>query len=104
MYEFYVAGVQFHQLKTCINEVEEGNHLSLTAEPTNKYDPNAVRIEFQSLNQDKTIMLGYVPAKISAAVSASMMINPLDCVVKELNRDKKPWEQLKVVIEEVDDG
>ena len=99
-YEFFIAGVQFHQLKTCIGEVEVGDILVMRAEPTNQYDPNAVRLEFQSVDQGAEIMVGYVPAKISAEVGASMTISPMKCEVVELNRDAKPWEQIKVSIEE----
>jgi hypothetical protein len=103
-YEFFVAGVKFHQLKECISELKVGDHLSLILEPTNKFDPNAVRIEYYSSEQDKTFMLGYVPAKMSASVSAAFMINTLSCEVIELNPDEKPWMQLKVAIKEVSNG
>ena len=101
LFEFYIAGVQHHQLKTCISEVEVGNCLNLILEPSNKYDPNAVRIELYSLKQDKDIMLGFVPMKFSASVSALMTIQDLFCVVVELNLDEKPWRQIKVAIEEI---
>ena len=101
LYEFYIAGVQHHKLKTCINEVEVGDILTMVAEPTNKYDPNAIRLEFQSLEQGASIMVGYVPGKISASVSATMVVSDLFCEVIELTRDEKPWKQIKVAIKEV---
>jgi hypothetical protein len=101
LYEFHVAGVQHHQLHTCIKEIKVGDCLTMTLEPTNRFDPNAVRIEFQSLNQDKYIMLGHVPkakGDYSTKVSAAMMIKNLRCEVLELNPEAKTWEQLKVGI------
>ena len=100
-FEFYIAGVQHHQLKTCISEVEVGNMLCMTLEPTNKYDANAVRLEFVSVEQEATIMTGYVPAKISASVSAAITVTNMQCEVIELNVDEKPWKQIKVCIKEV---
>lgn len=103
-YEFYVAGVQHHKLHTCIKEVQVGDVLTLVPEPSNKYDPNAVRIEFASVNQGTEIMVGYVPAKqqdLSAKVSAALMIKDLKCTVIELVPEENPWKQLKVRIEEV---
>lgn len=102
-FEFYVAGVQHHQLHTCIKEIKPGDTLQLIPEPTNRFDPNAVRIEYPSLHQDSLIMLGYVPNKkgdYSSKVSAALMIKNLKCEVIELNPDAKTWEQLKVCIEE----
>ena len=101
MYEFYVAGVQHHKLHTCIKEIEPGTVLSLVPEPSNRFDPNAIRIEFQSLNQDASIMLGYVPkakGDFSSKISAAMMYKSLRCEVLELNPEKNTWEQLKVGI------
>jgi len=99
-HEFYVAGVKFHELKHCTSEIKVGDTLSMVAEPTNKFDPNAVRLEFNSLNQDRSFMTGYVPAKISASVSAALVVGSPKCVVTEVNPEKETWEQLKVAIVE----
>lgn len=96
IHEFYVAGVKFHQLKECIDDIKVGDFLNLVLEPTNKYDPNAVRIEYCTI--EKSFMLGYVPAKISASVTADMMISNLRCEVIEVNPKEKPWVQLKVAL------
>lgn len=106
LYEFHVAGVQHHQLHTCIKELKVGQTLALTAEPSNRFDPNAVRIEYNSVDQDKTIMLGYVPkakGDYSSKVSAALMIRRLRCEVLELSPEAKTWEQLKVGIFDEDD-
>ena len=95
--EFYIAGVKFHELPLIINEVEIGEVLTLEPEPSNQYDPNAVKI----LRGD--VMTGYVPKKFSSEVA--MMIEndfPIQCRVIEVNVSAKPWEACKVVIEEVD--
>ena len=93
--EFYIAGVQFHDMKKVISALEEGTELDLTPEPDNQYDPNAVRIEH------KETMLGYVPRKLSSEVSAALEIETdLECIITKLTPTAKPWEQCKVRIQE----
>lgn len=104
LYQFHVAGVQFHQLKTCINEVKVGDILQLVPEPSNKWDPNAVRIEFYSVDKGTNIMLGHVPSKkgdYASKVTADISIGTkLRAEVVALNPQAKTWEQLEVAIYE----
>lgn len=96
--KFYVAGVQHHNLPKVISRLIEGDDLDLVPEPTNKFDSNAVRIEYEG------IMLGYVPRKLSAEISAALEVGTnLSCTIETLTPENKPWEQLEVVILE-DDG
>lgn len=93
--KFFVAGVQHHQLKQIINDLEEGYELDLVPEPDNKFDPNAIAIKYDE------VMLGYVPKKFSAEVSAMIESGKeMVCSVTILNRTAKPWEQLEVSIYE----
>lgn len=102
-HEFFIAGVQHHQMRKVIKLLKEGNHLQLVPEPTNKYDPNAVRIECFTVDGD--IMCGYVPKKFSSSVCAMFEIGAnLECVITELTPSAKPWEQCKVQIREVEDA
>jgi len=95
-HKFYIAGVQHHQLHKVLDGLEVDQHMQLVPEPTNKYDSNAVRIEFEDT------MCGYVPKKFSSEVSASITIGcSLKCIVVELNKLAKPWEMCKVEIREV---
>ena len=91
--KFYVAGVQFHELDSIIDDLEEGDTLELTPEPTNKFDSNAVRLEWEGT------MIGYVPKKHSSAVSAMLEISDgIVCEIILLSPSKKPWERIKVLI------
>ena len=96
-FEFYIAGVQHHDSYKCQDAMAVDDFLNMVLEPTNKFDPNAVRLEFRDT------MIGYVPARISAEVSA-LVTDPENlwaCKLIELNKDNKPWERFKVLIEEV---
>jgi len=98
--KFYIAGVQFHQLKSCIKSLKEGDNLSLVPEPSNKYDPNAVRIEFN--DADESYMTGFVPKKFSSEVAAAITVGKqLECVITQLNPSAKTWEMCEVEIKEV---
>lgn len=95
--KFYIAGVQHHLLNTVINQLEEGDELDLVPEPTNKFDPNAIRIEYDG------VMCGYVPKKFSAEVAALLgMEAELSCTITKLTPSAKPWEQCEVIIKELE--
>ena len=94
---FFIAGVQHHELHEIIEDLAENDLLELVCEPDNKFDPNAVRIEL-----DDT-MLGYVPKKFSAEVSAALEVgHDLECRITKLNPSAKPWEQCEVTIDQLD--
>ncbi|MBU2346558.1 MAG: HIRAN domain-containing protein [Gammaproteobacteria bacterium] len=120
-WKFFVAGVQHHNLKKCIDEMKEGDYLSLIPEPTNKYDTNAVRIEFiyQTIEgsienidgveeevdaEYDEVMIGYVPAKLSPMVTAAIITSKVTCQITKLDKQAKAWERIKVKIEEVKDN
>ena len=98
-WKFYVAGVKHHSIHKVIDKMKEGQSLDLTLEPTNPYDPHAVRIEYHTFEGE--VMIGYVPAKISEQVSQSILdpSNWTQCVIVELDVAASPWKQLKVKIE-----
>ena len=98
VYEFYVAGVRHHEIYKCLDEMEVGQHLMMEPEPLNKYDANAVRLEYAAVKHGFNVMIGYVPGKISADVTIMLMSGAAYCEITELNKDEKPWKQVKVVI------
>ena len=95
--QFYIAGVQHHDSYKVLNIIKEDDFLQMVLEPSNKYDPNAVRLEWRDT------MIGYVPARLSPEVTALVMSDEdlYGCKIIEFNKDSKPWEQFKVSIEEV---
>lgn len=94
--EFFIAGVQHHDSYKVLHNIKVDDFLQMVLEPTNKYDPNAVRLYFNDT------MIGFVPARLSAEVSA-LVTSPdtlYSCKIIEFNKDSKPWDQFKVCIEE----
>ena len=98
-FEFYVAGVQHHDIKDVLDELSDGIELQMIPEPTNQYDATAVQIIFNSIEQNGDVMLGYVPGKLSAKVTNFIKhaIIPI-CEITMLTPEAKPWQQLKVKI------
>ena len=84
-------------LQKVIEDLKEDDELDLICEPDNKFDPNAIRIEFEDT------MLGYVPKKFSAEVSAALEVgHDLECKITKLTPSAKPWEQCEVTITQID--
>ena len=103
-FEFYVAGVQHHNLHSYLDEIEVGFPLNMVPEPENKYDHNAVKLVYCAADESLA-MIGYVPGKISATVTAFIRVCPEPvCIITELNKEEKPWKQIKVIIREYEDG
>ena len=105
---FFVAGVQFRppdEISKAMREIKIGDRLNLLPEPSNRFDPNAVKIIFvDEFEGSEMIFLGYVPKKFSAEVSAMLEAEvDLDCIVEEVNPSAHPWEMCKVTIKEVED-
>ena len=97
--KFYIAGVKFHQYKSVLKDMSEGNTLQLIPEPSNKFDPNAVQIHFD--NGDKAAFLGFVPKKFSSEVSGMLEIGTeLECILIKFNPSATAWEMFEVSIEE----
>ena len=91
---FFIAGVQHHPgMREVIKDLKVGTVLDLVPDPENKYDPNAVRIEYEEN------MLGYVPMKISAEVSGLMEVEELYCAIEKIDPSASPWEQCEVTVQ-----
>ena len=100
-FEFYVAGVQFHNINDAQEEITEGDELMMIFEPENKYDPNAIALKMWSDNLEREVMLGYVPKKINVEVNSFLVLgkSPV-CKVMAYEPDAPPWNKLKAVIKE----
>jgi hypothetical protein len=90
--DFYVAGLRFYKYSEVKNLITVGSKIDLVPEPENQYDPNAVQLHFQGM------MIGFVPKKHSAYVSAIFEVGGIHCVVKEINPQEKPYLQLNCSI------
>lgn len=105
---FYVAGVQFRsrqEIDKAMKEIRVGDILTLSPEPSNRYDPNAVQIHYESSLTENclALFLGYVPRRFSSEVSALLGTGTkLECVVEAIDSGTELWESIKVTIQEVE--
>lgn len=102
---FFIAGVQFrpkNEIAEAAKEMEAGDFLELVPEPSNKFDPNAVKIEYsvEHANGVIGIFLGYVPKKFSSEVAGMLSIGaPIGCIVEVVNPAAKTYEMFKVTVQ-----
>lgn len=93
---FFIAGVQFRpNAAKVLSELEVGTELELELEPTNKYDPNAIKIMYEDEH------VGYVPKKFSAEITAMIEVDGIDCVqcvISQINPEAKQWGLCEVEI------
>lgn len=61
-----LAGFQYHAGKLVWDDLAEGDALTLTREPDNRHDANAVRVSWRG------VQLGYLPRSDNGAVAAAM--------------------------------
>jgi hypothetical protein len=99
--EFFIAGVQFRpqtEIRATASVLKAGHVLLLEPEPTNRFDPNAVKIIYP----EEQIFLGYVPKKFSSEVSGLLEGGiDLECIVKTVDPKAKTYEMFSVVVKEV---
>ena len=98
--EFFIAGVQFRpqvEIRATASVLKEGHVLLLEPEPTNRFDPNAIKLIYL----EEQIFLGYVPKKFSSEVAGLLEAGiDLECIVQAVDPKAKTYEMFKVVIQE----
>lgn len=85
-----LAGFQFHAGKTVWRELQVGDELTLVRESDNRYDPQAVRIDWRGHK------LGYVPRRENADVARLMDHGShLVARISRLMISRNPWERVR---------
>jgi len=85
-----LAGFQYHEGKALWSQLKTGDALTLTREPDNPHDGNAIRVDWQGHK------LGYVPRKENANVARMMdRGQPLQGRITRLQKAHSPWERIR---------
>jgi len=88
-----LAGSQYYSASRLWTEIRIGDRLSLSREPDNRHDRNAVRVEW---NGQK---LGYVPRAENRAVAQALDAGErLEARVAGLRDDPDPWRRIEFEI------
>lgn len=87
------AGLRYHDAKAVWDQMKVGDALILVREPTNPYDSNAVRIEWNGHQ------LGYIPRAENAAVARQMdRCNKLAARITKLTTYRNHRRKLEVEV------
>ena len=88
-----LAGSQFYAVNKVWNEIRLGDRLTLTREPNNRHDRNAVRVDWHGQQ------LGYVPRAENRAVARALDDGePLEARVSRLRDVPDPWQRVELEI------
>lgn len=77
---FYIAGFTYWDGLDVFDELKIGTDLRLESEPTNGYDPNAVKIIY------KETLLGYIPKGENEEISKFLQLGHSDLFFAKINR------------------
>jgi len=85
-----LAGSQFYAVARVWNEIKPGDRLTLTREPENRHDRNAIRVDWNGQQ------LGYVPRAENRAVARALDAGErLEARVSKLRDDPDPWRRVE---------
>lgn len=91
--KFYVAGFQYYDGPSFIEDIQAGEQLKLVAQPDNKYDKFAVAIYW------KNSMIGHVPRTDNKHLSRLLRQQVgLLCEVIAVKPQKETWNMVKVAV------
>lgn len=85
-----LAGSQYYAAARMWNKIKPGDRLTLTREPGNRHDRNAVRVDWNGQQ------LGYVPRAENRAVARALDAGEkLEARVSILRDDPDPWKRVE---------
>ncbi len=85
-----LAGSQYYAVNKVWTAIQLGDRLTLTREPDNRHDRNAIRIEWNGQQ------LGYVPRAENRAVARALDAGEtLEARVSKLRNDPDPWQRVE---------
>ena len=85
-----LAGSQYYALAQVWEQIRPGDRLTLTREPDNRHDRNAVRVDWNGQQ------LGYVPRAENRAVARALDAGEtLEARVAKLRDDPNPWRRVE---------
>ena len=85
-----LAGSQYYALAQVWEQIRPGDRLTLTREPDNRHDRNAVRVDWNGQP------LGYVPRAENRAVARALDADEtLEARVAKLRDDPNPWRRVE---------
>jgi hypothetical protein len=88
-----LAGSQYYAVAEVWHLIRPGDRLTLTREPGNRHDRNAVRVDWNGQQ------IGYVPRAENRAVARALDEGePLEARVARLRDDPNPWRRVEIEV------
>jgi len=88
-----LAGSQYYAAAKAWNDIRIGDRLTLTREPGNRHDRNAVRIDWQGQQ------IGYLPRAENGAVARALDAGEkLEARVSKRRDDPDPWRRIEIEV------
>ena len=88
-----LAGAQYYEAEAVFAELRVGDALSLSREPGNPHDANAIRVSWRGH------MLGYLPKLENAVVAAEMDRGTrVEARIERLQPARNPWARLRIEV------
>ncbi len=88
-----LAGSQYHALARVWPHLRAGDRLTLTREPDNRHDRNAVRVDWNGQP------IGYVPRAENRTVARALDAGePLEARATRLRDDPNPWRRVEFAV------
>lgn len=85
-----LAGSQYYAMARIWSEIRPGDRLTLTREPENRHDRNAIRVDWNGQQ------IGYVPRAENRAVARALDAGEkLEARVSKLRDDPDPWRRVE---------
>ena len=97
----HLAGRMYHDADEVWDKLKIGTKLRLVRDVDNRYDPKAIAVVYDSIEEDKTFILGYIPRSDNFTLSALLDMgwtHIFECRICQVSPDAHPEQQIQLVI------
>ena len=97
----HLAGRMYHDVDEVWNKLKVGTKLRLVRDVDNRYDPKAIAVVYDSSEEDKTFILGYIPRSDNFTLSVLLDMgwtHIFECRICQINPEAHPEQQIQLVI------
>ena len=97
----HLAGRMYHDADEVWEKLKIGTKLRLVRDVDNRYDPKAIAVVYDSIEEDKTFILGYIPRSDNFTLSVLLDMgwtHIFECRICQVSPDVHPEQQIQLVI------
>ena len=97
----HLAGRLYHDADEVWNKLKVGTKLQLIRDTDNRYDPKAIAVVYNNVEDDEHVHLGYIPResnKMLAIIMDMGWTHIFECRICQICPDAHPEKQIQLVI------